>query len=110
MIHQSRDNDVYEFNNCSRVINKKICGATAPKSQDRLKWLLSDGSTGGLMVSKAPSLNFNFSFLNRISPFLNELVTLLSLRGWLDRVQNVETVLGYSQDRIPDLVDGSQTC
>ena len=36
------------------------------------------------------------------------LVTLLSSRGWLDPVQNLETVLGYSQDRIRDLVDGSQ--
>ena len=32
----------------------KIRGATAPKSQDRLKRLLPDGSTGGgLVVSKA---------------------------------------------------------
>ena len=28
-------------------------GATAPKTQDRLKWLLPDGSTGDLVVSKA---------------------------------------------------------
>ena len=37
------------------LIKKKIYyirGATAPKSQDRLKWLLSDGSTGGLVISK----------------------------------------------------------
>ena len=26
---------------------------TAPKSQDQMKWLLSDGSTGGLVISKA---------------------------------------------------------
>ena len=32
---------------------KQIRGATAPKSQDRLKWLLPDGSTGHLVVSKA---------------------------------------------------------
>ena len=32
---------------------KKVRGATAPKSQDRLKWLLPDGSTGDLVVSKA---------------------------------------------------------
>ena len=31
----------------------EIRGATAPKSQGRLKWLLTDGSTGGLVVSKA---------------------------------------------------------
>ena len=42
-----------------------IRGATAPKIQERLKWLLPDGSTGGLVVSKA-SLNLNFSFLNWI--------------------------------------------
>ena len=39
-------------------------------SQDRLKQLLSDGSTGGSLVSKLLSLNFNFSFLNRISLLL----------------------------------------
>ena len=43
-----------------------FCGATALKSQDQLKWLLPDGSTGDLAVSKALSLNLNFSFLNRI--------------------------------------------
>ena len=32
---------------------KRFRGATAPKSQDRLKWLLPDDSTGGLVVSKA---------------------------------------------------------
>ena len=36
-----------------RLQEKKIRGATAPKSQDRLKWLLPDGSTGGLVISKA---------------------------------------------------------
>ena len=30
-----------------------IRGATAPKSQDRLERFLPDGSTGGLVVSKA---------------------------------------------------------
>ena len=30
-----------------------IRGATAPKSQERLKWLLTDGSTGGLVINKA---------------------------------------------------------
>ena len=38
----------------------------ALKSQDRLKRLLPDDSTGGLVVSKALSLNLNFSFLNWI--------------------------------------------
>ena len=32
--------------------NKQIRGATAPKYQDRLKWLLPDGSTGDFVVSK----------------------------------------------------------
>ena len=53
------------------------------------------------MVSKASSLNFYFRFLNRISLLLNELVTLLSSRGWLDPVQNLETVLGYVLTAIP---------
>ena len=63
-------------------------GATAPKSQDRLKRLLPDGSTGGLVVSKALSLNLNFSFLNQISLFLisNSLVDLIL----------PETFLGYN--------------
>ena len=47
-----------------------IRGTTALKSQDRLKQLLPDGSTGGLVVSKVLSLNLNFSFLNRISLLL----------------------------------------
>ena len=44
--------------------------ATAPNGQDRLKRLLSDDSTGGLVVTKALSLNLNFSFLSRISLLL----------------------------------------
>ena len=83
---------------------------TAQMNEDRQKQFLLDGIAGGLVVSKASSFNFNFSFLNRILLLLNQLVTLLSSRGWLDPVQNLETVLGYSQDRIRDLVDGSQTC
>ena len=42
----------------------------APKSQDWLKWLLPDGSTGKLMVRKAFYLNLVFNFLNRISLLL----------------------------------------
>ena len=34
------------------VWTRKIHGATALKSQDRMKWLLPDGSAGGLVVSK----------------------------------------------------------
>ena len=37
------------------------------RTQDRLKWLLLYGSTGGLVVSKALSFNINFCFYNRIS-------------------------------------------
>ena len=58
-------------------------GATAPKSQDRLKRLLPDGSTGGLVVSKALSLNLNFSFLNRISLLLISSSCLVVLT-WLN--------------------------
>ena len=54
---------------CILSIKIKIRGATAPESQDRLKRLLPYGSTGDLVVSKALSLNLNFSFLNRISLF-----------------------------------------
>ena len=43
-----------------------IHDATVPKSQDRLKRLLPEGSKGDLMVRKALCLNLNFSFLNRI--------------------------------------------
>ena len=39
-------NDTYKY-------NKYIRGATASKSQNRLKRLLPDGSTGALVVSKA---------------------------------------------------------
>ena len=45
-------------------------GDTAPKSEDRLKRLLSDGSIECLVFSKALLLNFNFSFLNWISLLL----------------------------------------
>ena len=51
-------------------VSNQIHGATALKSQDQLMWLLPDGSTGDLVVSKALSLNLNFSFLNQISLLL----------------------------------------
>ena len=44
---------------------------------------------GGLLVSIAPSLNFNFDFLSRISLLLNELATLLSSRGWVDPFKTI---------------------
>ena len=65
-----------------------MLGATVPKSQDRLKLLLPDGSTGSLVVSKAVSLNLNFSFPNRIS-------LLLISRGWVDPFQTL-----YFQNKI----------
>ena len=43
-----------------------VRGTAVPESQDRLKGLLPDGSTGGLVVWKALYLNLNFNFLNRI--------------------------------------------
>ena len=55
--------------------NVKIHDATAPKSQDRLKPLLSGGSTGDIVVSKALSLNLNFSFLNRFRYFSYRVAT-----------------------------------
>ena len=46
-----------QYNNINKSFAKQkerqIRGATAPKSQDRLKRLLPDGSTGDLVVSKA---------------------------------------------------------
>ena len=59
---------------------KNIRGATAPKSQDRLKWLLPDRSTGDLVVSKA-FLNFKISFVNRISLLLISSIYPIGLTG-----------------------------
>ena len=81
-----------------------IRGTTAPKSQDRLKRLLPDGSTGGLVVSKALSLNLNFSFLNRISLLLISSSYQLASRGWVDPVPDPilpEKFLGYSRESNP---------
>ena len=83
---------------------KQNLGDTAPKSQDRLKRLLSDGSTGELVVSKAISLNLNFSFLNRISLLVILNSCPLSLRGWVDRVSVPilsEKFLWYSRKSKP---------
>ena len=49
--------------------------ASNERNQGRLKQLLPYGSAGGYVVSKALSINPNFSFLNRISPLLNQVVT-----------------------------------
>ena len=77
------------------VIQKiKIRGATAQKSQDRLKRLLLDDTTGGL----------NFSFLNRISLLLIQIATQLSSRGWVDPVPDPilpEKFPGYSRELNP---------
>ena len=64
---------------------------------------MPDEVAGGPVVSKASSLNFKFSFLNRISLLLNALVTLLSSRGWLVPVQNSilpEKFLGYKNNLV----------
>ena len=56
------------------------------------------------MVNKALSLNFNFSFLNRISLLLNQLATLLSSRSRVDHVQDPIlpwNVLGHSRGSNP---------
>ena len=45
--------DIWSINLNDFLRIKILRGATAPNNQDRLKWLLSDGSTGGLVVSKA---------------------------------------------------------
>ena len=53
--------------NMEDQIKNQIHDATASKNQDRVKRLLEDDSAGDLVVSKALSLNRNFSFLSRIS-------------------------------------------
>ena len=77
------------------------------KSQDLLKRLLPDGSTGGLVVSKALVPNLNFSSLNRISLLLIQVATQLSSRGWMDPVPDLilpEKFLGYSRESNPGLL------
>ena len=59
---------------------------TALKSQGQLKRLLSDDSTGDILVSKSLCLNLNFSFINRIRYLLYRVATKLSSRGWVDSV------------------------
>ena len=79
----------------------KIRGATAPKSQDRLKWLTVQGA---LWLAKRLSLNLNFSFLNRIRYFSYQVATQLSSRGWVDPVPDPilpEKFLGYSRESNP---------
>ena len=90
-----------------------IRGATAPKSQGRLKGLLIDGSTGRLVVCKAISLNLNFSFLNRISLLLTSSsyqIFLTKLGGHRSRPYTSRKILGYTREWNPDLLDGNQTC
>ena len=50
-----------------QVSEIKIPDATSLEYQDRLKLVLPDDSAGGLVVSKALSLNLNFRFVNWIS-------------------------------------------
>ena len=86
---------------CSRL---HFHGATAPKSQDRLKRFLPDGSTGALWLAKRLSLNLNFSFLNRISLLLIQVATQLSSRDWMDPVPDPilpEKFLGYNRESNP---------
>ena len=55
-------------------------------------------------VSKALSLNLNFSFLNRISLLLNQVATQFSSRGWTDPVPDPilsEKFQGYSRESNP---------
>ena len=59
---------------------------------------------GALWLAKRLSLNFNFSFLNRISLLLNQVATQLSTRGWVDPVPDPilpEKFLGYSRESNP---------
>ena len=81
----------------------KIRGATAPKSQDRLK-CCQMAVQGTLWLAKCLFLNLNFSFLNRISLLLNQIATQLSSRGWVDPGPDPilpEKFLGYSRESNP---------
>ena len=77
----------------------QIPGATAPKNQDGLKRMVTDGSAGGLVISKTLSFNITFSFLNQNSVLLI-VATQWSSRGWVDTVLDPifkEKYLGYNR-------------
>ena len=90
----------------------KIHVAAAPKSQDRLKRMLSNGNTGYLVVRKALSLNLNFSFLNRISLLVilsSYPVVLTRLGGPRSRpYSSRKNYKSIARNRSRDLLDGSQ--
>ena len=57
-----------------------------------------------LWLAKRLSHNLNFSFLNRISLLLIQVVTQLSSRGWVDPVSDPilpEKFIGYSRESNP---------
>ena len=59
---------------------------------------------GALWLAKRVSLNFNVSFLNRISLLLIQVATQLSSRDWVDPVPDPilpEKFLGYSRKSNP---------
>ena len=67
----------------------------------RTKWLLPDSGAGDLVVSKALSLNLNFSFLNQISQLVNKVATQMSSHSWVNPVPDPifpEKFLRYSQE------------
>ena len=75
-------------------------------TQDRLKWLLLDGSTEGLVVSKSLYLNLNFSCINRISLLLisnSYTIVLTRMGGPRSRPYTVlpGKILGYSRQSNP---------
>ena len=85
----------------SLQVTFKIRGTSAPKSQDWPKWLLPDGSTGGLVVSKAHPLTVISVILTGFCYFSNQVATQLSSRGWVDPIPDPvlqEKFLGYSRE------------
>ena len=97
-------NGLFFFNIWSYTVHTLIRGPWAPNNEVQLKRLLPDGSAGALVVNKALSLNFHFSFINRISLLLNQLATLLSSRSWVEPVPDPilpEKHLGYSRGSNP---------
>ena len=100
----------WAFSGLNKIYEKHamwLLNSLVPKNQGWLKWLLPDVSTGGIVISKALSINHNFSFLNRLSLLLNQVATQLSSWGWLDPPVTIipEEILGIADNRIRILLD-----
>ena len=93
---------------CCRTlyINIKIKSVALQPRRTKTDWKGCCQMTvqGALWLAKRLSLNFNFSFLNRISLPLIHVATQLSSRGWVDPVPDpilAEKFLGYNRESNP---------